>query len=212
MNITISNRHWDRTTIEGLVERINRAVDKTNATVRTLESKDDLEQLKQISRDSAKEYEKRIQEQRVAINRYKNEIDTLTGRLNICGIFDRHSKKYFKKEIAKLNFEIYESENVIRKLQHLFDAQVANYARYNLLIPTPQQREKAVADHRKFVAYEYNPNIILLNNVLGENFPVANPEEFTELEHITLVYEKTSNFSYHSVSISQNKNLENEME
>lgn len=214
MNLTISKHHPKRNNIENMVKRINLATAKINHAVRVVESKPDLLNRMNQEKDIVADMNRQIDEENTAIKKLKAEIDTYEARLKLCGIFDRHIKRYFKKEIAKLMAKIRVREDKIIELQNKFNAHYANFYKYRKHLPTPQDLDKAVSDHKKLVSYVYNPQIRLLNLMTGANFPIANPDEMKELPSITLsLFEKDgiNVSSVHQISIDQSKSQE-EME
>ena len=214
MNLTISKYHPKRTAIENMVKRINLATADINHTVWVVESKPDLLNRMNQEKEIVEDMNRQIDEEKTAIKKLKAEIDTYEARLKLCGIFDRHIKRYFKKEIDKLMAKIRAREDKIIKLQNKFNAHYSNFYKYRKHLPTPQDLDKAVSDHKKLVSYVYNPQIRLLGMMTGCNFETADPEEFISLTPIQLsTFEANGIYanSVHQVSIDQSKSQE-EME
>ena len=212
MIIKVSNNHMDRINIERMIERINKSIVTINHSVDTLEREDDSKKHMKNACEYAKEIDTKIKEQKKILHRYQNERSTYIARLNNCGLFDRHLKKYFKNEIAKLNFKILQIQEKINTLQHEFDIHTSNYIYYKKWIPTQQEKDSARFKHKNTISYEYNPQIILLNNMTGLNLPTADAKKFETLETIHLEFVAANNTGrYHYVSIDQS-NTEDEME
>lgn len=214
MNLTISKYNPKRNNIENMVKRTNLAAEKINHTVWVIESTPDL--LAHMNEEKAivADLNTKIDKEKEIIARYRKEIDTYEGRLGKCGLLDRHAKRFFKKEISKLLVKIRLHEDNIQELQRKFNAHYSNFYKYRKHLPSPQDVEKATSDHKKIVAYEYNPQVRLLNLMTGGNIPTADPNEIKEVPTISLSIFENDGISVNSVyqvSIDQS-NTQEEME
>jgi len=189
MNLVINTNTIRYREISNLVERINNIVYEINHKVSAIAAVDDHAKSKAHTELSLQHLEKGISQLNMRIESIQDELSYNEEMLKHCRFYEFSLKRDLNAKIDELKStlnELQDGLNSDTQDKDFLENRLAYYKEQSNI----QAKEKAIADYRKLIAYNYNPNISLLNSFIDgfNKLPLADPTPITpvKLEPISI--------------------------